>query len=334
MPSAKVHMALSRQWELLQLLPKRSPGITVSELLERLNAAGYSISRRSVERDLRDLSLVFPLQCNDAGTPYGWYWKPGVSVELQGITLSEAVSLTLVEDAIRPLLPTSMLGVLAPRFAHAREKLKGLEEGNLAARWPNKVASVRADFNLQPPEIRPDVLEPLQDALISEHQVRCQYYSAHADKLSELTLNPLAIIQRGQVTYLIATAAPYTDVRQYAVHRFRQVQALDAPCEGLGTFDLDSYLGSDALQFGKPEKIELKAWVSEQQGRLIRETPLSSDMQLTAVKGGYQVQATVKDTWQLQWWILSLGESMVVQEPASLRARVAQTLRRAAQAYE
>ena len=89
MPSAKTHSALSRQWELLQQLPKRSPGITVSELLTRLTTAGYSISRRSIERDLRDLSLVFPLQCNDGGTPFGWYWKPGVSVELQGITLTE-----------------------------------------------------------------------------------------------------------------------------------------------------------------------------------------------------------------------------------------------------
>lgn len=95
LPSAKTHSALSRQWELLQQLPKRAPGITVSELLTRLVAAGYSISRRSIERDLRDLSTVFPLQCNDSGTPFGWYWKPGVSVELQGITLTEAVSLSL-----------------------------------------------------------------------------------------------------------------------------------------------------------------------------------------------------------------------------------------------
>ncbi|MEB0070305.1 WYL domain-containing protein, partial [Pseudomonas sp. CCI3.1] len=57
MPSAKARSTLSRQWELLQQLPKSAPGITVSELLIRLNNAGYSIGRRSVERDLNDLSL-------------------------------------------------------------------------------------------------------------------------------------------------------------------------------------------------------------------------------------------------------------------------------------
>ena len=332
-PSTKTHNALSRQWELLQQLPKRSPGITVTELHSRLAAAGYAISRRSVERDLHDLSLVFPLQCNDAGTPFGWYWKPGVSVELQGITLTEAVSLALVEDAVRPLLPGSMLSVLEPRFEHARQKLRGLGDGNPAARWPDKVASVRADFNLQAPEIQADILEALQHAVISEQQVHCQYYSAHSDKLSELTLNPLAIVQRGLVTYLIGTAEPYTDIRQFAVHRFRTATLLDTACRGLGSFELQAYLDTDALQFGTPEKIRLKAWVTEHQARLIRETPLSADMLLEPLAQGFQLQATVTNSWQLHWWILSLGDALVVQGPPALRQQVGDTLRRAAAAY-
>lgn len=334
LPSAKTHSALNRQWELLQQLPKRAPGITVTELLARLTSAGYNISRRSVERDLRDLSLVFPLQCNDSGTPFGWYWKPGVSVELQGITLTEAVSLALVEDAVRPLLPGSMLSVLEPRFEHARRKLKGLGDGTPAARWPDKVASVRPDFNLRAPEIQAEQLEALQHALISERQVRCQYYSAHFDKLSELTLNPLAIVQRGLITYLIATAEPYTDVRQFAVHRFRTTTVLDSSCQGLESFELQAYLASDALQFGTPEKIRLQAWVSERQARLIRETPLSTDMLLEPLEQGFQLSATVTNSWQLHWWILSLGDAFVVREPAALREQIADTLRRAAKAYD
>lgn len=333
MPSAKTHTALSRQWELLQHLPKRSPGITVSELLTRLTAAGYSISRRSIERDLRDLSVVFPLHCNNGGTPFGWYWQPGVNVELQGITLTEAVSLALVEDAVRPLLPGSMLSVLEPRFAHARQKLKGLGDDNAAARWPDKVASVRPDFNLQAPQIQPEILEALQAALLDEQQVKCQYYSAHNDRISELTLNPLAIVQRGLITYLIATAAPYTDIRQFAVHRFRSVTPLETPCEGRESFELQTYLDTDALQFGKPEKIRLKAWVSEHQARLIRETPLSADMRIEQVADGFKLQATVTNTWQLHWWILSLGDSLVVQEPAELRQQIGDKLRSAAAAY-
>ncbi|MGU9839849.1 MULTISPECIES: helix-turn-helix transcriptional regulator [Pseudomonas] len=196
-------------------MPSKSPGITTAELAARLHSAGYKISRRTIERDLIDLSLMFPLQCNDASAPYGWYWQPGISVELQGITLTEALSLALVEDAIRPLLPNSMLRVLEPRFNHARQKLKTLSEDNHAARWLDKVASVRPDLNLQAPDIPEEILETLQQALLEEKQLQCQYYSAHSDKMSQLTLNPLALVQRGLITYLIGTAHSYTDVRQY-----------------------------------------------------------------------------------------------------------------------
>ncbi|HCF1969081.1 TPA: WYL domain-containing protein, partial [Pseudomonas aeruginosa] len=39
------------------------------------------------------------------------------------------------------------------------------------------------------------------------------------------------------------------------------------------------------------------------------------------------------NTWQLHWWILSLGDSLVVQEPSQLRQQMGDTLRRAAAAY-
>ena len=117
------------------------------------------------------------------------------------------------------------------------------------------------------------------------------------------------------------------------MHRFRAITVLDTPCQGLETFELQTYLATDALQFGKPEKIQLKAWVSEHQARLIRETPLSTDMVLEEMSDGFQVQATVNNTWQLHWWILSLGDSLVVQEPPELRQQMGDTLRRAAAAY-
>jgi Predicted transcriptional regulator len=334
LPSAKAHSTVSRQWELLRQLPSKSPGITTSEITTRLQSAGYTISKRTVERDLIDLSLMFPLQCNDASAPYGWYWKPGVSVELQGITLTEALSLALVEDAIRPLLPNSMLKVLEPRFSHARQKLKTLGEENHAARWLDKVASVSPDLNLQAPDIPEDILETLQQALLEEKQLQCQYYSAHTDKLSQLTLNPLALVQRGLITYLIGTAHPYTDVRQYAVHRFRQLTLSPTSTEGLRDFNLQAYLRTDALQFGKVEKIAFQAWISEKQARLLRETPLSADMMMTDLGKGYRVTATISDSWQLQWWILSLGDGLIVEKPQNLREQIAQKLRSAAAAYE
>lgn len=206
MSSRTTRNTLSRQWELLKLLPTRSPGASSAQLRQALLDAGYNVSKRTVERDLQELSGLFPLQCNDRGVPWGWHWAPGASLELPGISLGEALSLVLVEDVLRVMLPVGLHKGLEPRFQQARRKLGALTDENMAARWLSKVANVRPELNLQPPETDQVILESIQIALLEERQLCCRYYSAHQDKERELTLNPLALIQRGLITYLIATA--------------------------------------------------------------------------------------------------------------------------------
>jgi len=70
----KSSATLMRQWQLLQLLPQHGPGATVSELLAALqDQFQVQVGRRTVERDLETLSLVFPLDCNDKSKPFGWF---------------------------------------------------------------------------------------------------------------------------------------------------------------------------------------------------------------------------------------------------------------------
>jgi len=93
-------------------------------------------------------------------------------------------------------------------------------------------------------------------------------------------------------------------------------------------------LASDALQFGAQEPVRLQAWVSDTLARMIRETPLSPDMTLEPGEEGFCLQATVRDSWQLRWWLLQQGENICVQAPTSLREALRETLRRALARYE
>jgi hypothetical protein len=128
---------------MLKLLPNRAPGLTAAELHQQLEEAGHRTTKRTVERDLNELSSLFPLHCNDKGTPYGWYWQPGRSIDLPGITVGEALTLRLVEDSIRPLVPGLMLKSLESCCSQARQKLAALGEESASARWVDKVASVQ-----------------------------------------------------------------------------------------------------------------------------------------------------------------------------------------------
>jgi predicted DNA-binding transcriptional regulator YafY len=321
-PATSTRRTLSRQWELLKLLPNHAPGLTSAELQSRLSDAGYKTSKRTVERDLVELSCIFPVQCNDKGTPYGWYWTPGSSANLPGIALGEALTLCLVEDSIRPLIPSFMLKSLAPRFNQARQKLQALSEENASARWFDKVASVQPELTLLPPEINLEFLQNLQDALLNDTQIACRYYSAHQDKTRNLTLNPLAMVQRGHITYLIATAEPFDDPRQYAIHRFEEARVLTSPSLKPEGFDLKQYIANGSMQFASKGEIHLRAWISDDLARLISETPISADMQLIKQQDGSTLTATVNDSWELKWWILSHVGSLVVHAPETLREEI------------
>lgn len=333
MPSATSRSALTRQWELLKLLPSKAPGFTAAQLQVALADAGYKTSKRTIERDLIELSRLFPLHCNDKGTPFGWYWTPGQSAELPGISLSEALTLRLVEGSIRPLIPAFMLKTLEPRFNLARQKLAALSDDNNSARWLDKVGSVQPEMAQLPPEIKSEQLEVIQQALLNEQQLSCSYYSAHRNQTSQLTLNPLALVQRGHTTYLIATAEPFDDIRQFVLHRFADSQQLTSPCIKPEGFNLSRYIDSGAMQFGNLATINFHAWITDGLARLIRETPIASDMQLREQDGGFDLTATVNDSWELRWWVLSHAGSIVVHAPQALRDEITERLERGAKMH-
>jgi len=334
MPAANSRSTLSRQWELLKLLPSRPPGYTVQMLVEQLADAGYEISKRTVERDLNELSLLFPLQCNNKGMPYGWYWTPGSSSDLPGVTLSEALTLQLVETSLRPLLPAGILKSLQPRFAQARQKLDALTAQMPAARWIDKIASVAPELNLIAPEIDADLLDAIQQALLGDQQINSTYFAAHTNKTRTLTLNPLALILRGNISYLAATVEPYTDVRLFAMHRFKQVEILETPTNRPADFELKTYIRSGALQFSQGDVIQLKARISGDLVNLLTETPLSADMQIKAVGDVHELTSTVLDSWQLHWWVLSQANAIEVLEPPELRAEISRKIAMAHAMYE
>ena len=97
MAANSTRSTLSRQWELLKLLPSRGPGLTASQITEKLKN-DHGVNKRTVERDLQELSRLFPLQCNDQGKPYGWHWRPGAQLELPGIEPATKIALICTND--------------------------------------------------------------------------------------------------------------------------------------------------------------------------------------------------------------------------------------------
>jgi predicted DNA-binding transcriptional regulator YafY len=322
-----------RQWEILKLLPTKPPGITSRYIQEQLHGMGYNVVKRTVERDLQDLTHPFPILCNEKSRPFGWYWNPGASSHFPAITLAEALSLRLVENLLKPLLPKAILASLQAHFNQARAKLEALQKDQSVADWQRKVRHVPPALPLLPPCIDAEVLDVVQQALLHDRQIEVEYETAQADKSSRQTLHPLAMVQRGPITYLVATAFNYRDIRLYALHRMHSAVAGNQPANRPDDFDLDDYIAGGAFQFGGRDNIVLKAELWEGLAYLLQETPLSADQQIQQDDDTFTLTATVADSWQLRWWILSQGDGIEVIEPIMLRKEIANSLKTAAEQY-
>lgn len=332
MPKSSLQLALARQWELLKKLPPRGPGLTASQITAWLKEQGYPVSKRTVERDLIELSASFGIRCNDKSTPYGWHWMPGKQCDFSSIELTDAVSLVLVENILSKLLPASMLEALKPKFELARTKLAAIGNHRYA-RWAEKVRYVAAVVNLIPPKVDGNVLATVHEALLQDFQLKIWYTSPSSKKPKELTVHPLSLIQRGATPYLGATAHDYPDVRLYAIHRIQRAEITDLKVVPPQGYTTDRYLASGAMEFGGGASIQLKAWVTNELAIYLAETPLSVKQTVQFKKGRYLLTAEVKDSWQLHWWILSQGAGLTIVSPAHLRDGIHKTLRTAAANY-
>lgn len=335
MPAKTTRETINRQWEILKILPTIGAGITARDLARRLEDAGFKVSKRQVERDLIDLEGSFPIDCNSAGTPYGWRWAKNANINIPGMSVAEALSLKLIEETLEPLLPKAVQSTLLPRFKQAQQKLTTLAPNNPKARWFEKVKAVSAHLNLIAPVVEEETLTSVQEALLIERKIEISYRNVGANDPKPFTLHPLGLISRGNVQYLVATAFEYEDPRLYALHRMTCVDILsDAATQPQG-FTLNDYIESGATQFvsGEGKNIRLKAVVSPSLQRILEETPLSEDQGIKRNKEEFVVSATVIDSWQLRWWILSHGSSIRVLSPKSLAKSISEELLAAANAY-
>ena len=310
-----------RQWAMLKRIPQHPRQITARELTERLASEGFEVGKRTVERDLVSLSGIFPLITNDRSRPYGWSWsKDAEAFALPTMSPLQALTLELAHDHLASLLPASLLDSLAPYFKCAEGVLSSGEGVKKLANWRKKVAIVPPNQPLIPPNYPEVIIEAVHSALLSEQQLEISYTSREHSETKTYPSHPLGIVQRGAVTYLIATLYNYTDILLFAVHRIQAAKVLDQSANTPEGFDLKHYISQGALGFEENGLIKLVVLFTVAAAEHLWETPLSLDQQITPFKSGWvRLQATVPDTAQLNWWLKGFGQEVEVLEPTFLR---------------
>ena len=330
------HDTLLRQWHMLRHIPRYPLKVTARTLKERLDLDGFNITKRSVERDLLELSSTFPLALDDREKPYGWSWqKDAPSFDLPGIGNNEALTMMMVEQHLTNLLPATTIEVLKPYFKSAHQHLAATLKAHDIQSWLNKVRTVQPNQTLIAPKIEADIQRVVTEALLTDKQLQIKYKRRGESKVVAYRIHPLALIQRGGLIYLYVRINDYEDIKILALHRFEAAEILSETTQYPENFDIDEEIAKGRLDFGAGDTITLKAKFTAEAGEHLFETPLSLDQSIEPqADGSLLVTANVADTPQLLWWLLALGAGVEILEPLALRENIASTLSNAARIYQ
>lgn len=308
----------SRTLSMLMQIPTEPHGVTARQLHNKLTAAGYDITLRTIQRDLNNLSADYPLVQLDAQQrEIAWAFMQNTSrISFPLMDSVSALTVTLAMNYLKTLLPPEVLDYLSPWQAEAEEKLSGDHKD-----WLNKVRVVNHRI-FQAPSFSGQAVEGIYQALLENKQIYATYNGQEGR-----IIHPYGLVQQGSVLYLICRFYDFDDVRLTALHRFSAVTVLDEKVRDFPTFNIDDYLDQGVMQWlvgEEPLKISLK--VSAYLAKLLQESVLSDDQLMEFEDDGKAiVSATVADSGELRRWILSQGVGVQVLAPASLREWVRDT---------
>ena len=334
MGSNKNYDSLKRQWTLLNSMPHRIKRGT-KHFQNILQGAGFDVSLRTVQRDLKELSRHFPLQCDEERIS-GWKWmEDAPSFGVPGMDPHVALAFKMIDLHLRKMLPESCLNFLKPYNQRASEVLRELNRGGLA-KWPKKIARITRHVSLEPPQVNSFVLSTIYDGLLLERQIEITYRNRGSEEAHEGRIHPLGLVFVDNVAYLVCTFWDYEDLRQIALHRIETALLLDETAERPDDFELQTYIDDGHLGLlQSDETIHLKCFFDSTVAKHLEESPINKSQSLTLQKDGrILLEVDVLDTSQLQWWILGFGSQVEVAKPASLREEIAKTCREMNEKYK
>ncbi len=310
---------LIRYLTMLSLIPRQPRKIDTERIKQHLEAHQYSISLRSIQRDLNKLSETFPL-LSDSARPQGWSWKANANpFSLPTLDPQTALTFYMVEQHMSSLLPEVTLSYLQPWFDAAAGVLSGQSNG--LSSWPEKIRVLPQGLPRLSPPIDSEIHASVSQAVLSEKQIQMTYKSVGADAPWTKTLSPLGLVVRGGVIYLLCASVEYDEIRQFNLQRIQSVEILESPVIRPDGFNIDCIIADGSMGIKlSARKISLEAYFSGYIGTFLAESPISEDQTLIDEEDGdICLRATVPDTFELRQWLKSFGDEVIVTRPASLR---------------
>ena len=289
--------------------------LTARELARRLE-----VSERTIHRDMEALSTAGVPVVAERGAGGGWALVEGYRTNLTGLNGDEI-------QALFANAPSRLLADLnlerASDAAHVKLLAALPAESRRGAEYARQRIHVDVAGWGSAEETFPH-LGTIQEAVWQGRKLHLTYGRGCDDSTFERLVDPLGLVAKGSVWYLVASVGG--DVRSYRVSRVRGARLADGPSERPEGFDLAEFWGRSVARF----KTEVPRFYATLRARREVVPRLNYAARFARVEqlGEPDAEGWVSVKMRFQFeedaceFALGLGTRVEVLEPTSLRERV------------
>ena len=342
---------------ILRILPTERDAeawLSTPEVHRRLEERGHRVGyTKKVQRHLAALERDKLVVSIENGRELLWQRKPWLQGTREAVSLmsaSEAVAFHILQRFAGDKLPNAVTKDIEPLFKAAETRLsQEKEDSRLYRAWADKVDSVDGAFALIRPKLNPEIFQTLVTATFFERVLLVQYRPAykpdHTGEIKAKPLWPLALVESGGIMYMVAQNPAYAPKPEegkpkwlrtlYRLDRIVSVAETGETFPYPKDFSLGTYIQTEQVFDFMPEApVLLELAFEESAGNHLKETPMSKDQRVEPLPDGrLRVSGTVVPSLKLRWWLRSLGPTVEIISPPSLREEFARNYAELAKRY-
>ena len=311
-----------RLLKMTERIPRYPEKVTTNQMQDFLSNYGYSISLRTVQRDLIELSRLFPIVCDERSIPFGWSWeKTSPGVEFPNMDPLQALTLSLAAQYLEPILPKPNLESVEGYFDKAEKMLLGNEKSKIS-RWRKRVKVISETMRFKSPKMNKGIILDLHKAVYESKQIEALYRKRGMTKAEKRLIHPMGIVLKGSIHYLICMMdEDPINPRYLPLHRFEKTKLLDKTAKEPKNFNFNEFIHKNNLGFAFSEKLYVfEAIFDRTMAFHLIETPLNGTQSVKEIEENKLfVKARVPDTLQFEQWLMSFGDKVEILKPKKLR---------------
>lgn len=310
---------LARTWKIIKHLERqRVRGLRIDEL-----TAEVGWNKRTIYRDINALiDAGFPIEKELFESHVYYRFNKAFRDSLPPtFTMSEVVALSLSQNLMHALKGT----VFYDAIESAMSKMRALFPASALLYLSRMESALHLGFfpKNQAPELGRSI-DMLYEAVISKKVCKITYRSASSRQSSQRLIEPLKIWFTNGSMYVVAFDRKSGDQRTFAISRILKCDIAPQETSSDHSFDFDEYRKS-ALHVWRGESAEVVLRFSSHLAPIIDENLWHDSQQTRHLSdGGLELRMKVAITPELENWILSWAEHVIVLSPPNLQERIHQ----------